>query len=413
MSKRAKTLIAGMSAATLTCAATFADDTTEVLNGQLNLDATINVVAQGETGQTAAVNMTGIGSANALTVDVVERHDIQSDQQFSGSVDVRAESTVTAVDGTALTTASAQGNSVSVINDNGMDADISQSAADGSTVSSAAQLNVAAYAMNSVTTAVATANAYDGVSYGSDNNLALRQDSGADVTADSYVLAPTGGLGNSANVIGAANGNSAQIQGYYMYPEQTVDVDQDNRGDVTGQARVEAGGGAVYTTAVASANGNSVWIQNENGYAHLEGTQDNEGAVTAESEVLVGDFDIDLVSVSSEGVGNSAIISNIGADAFMGLDQTNTGAVTARANFEGDAGGSAMLSATAFGNAATTYVCSECPVSAYGATNQTNSAAVSSIVTGRVTNGGVLTGTATAIGNSATYQTVNPYTSGN
>jgi hypothetical protein len=192
-----------------------------------------------------------------------------------------------------------------------------------------------------------------------------------------------------------------------------VDVDQDNRGDVTGQARVEAGGGAIYTTAVASANGNSVWIQNENGYAHLEGTQDNEGAVTAESEVLVGDFDIDLVSVSSEGVGNSAIISNIGADAFMGLDQTNNGAVTARANFEGDAGGSAMLSATAFGNAATTYVCSECPVSAYGATNQTNSAAVSSIVTGRVTNGGVLTGTATAIGNSATYQTVNPYTSGN
>ena len=92
----------------------------------------------------------------------------------------------------------------------------------------------------------------------------------------------------------------------------------------------------------------------------------------------------------------------------MGLTQTNNGAVTARANLDGDAGGSALVSATAFGNAATTYVCSECPVTAWGNTNQTNNAAISSIVTGRMNTGGVLSGAATAIGNSATYQTVNP-----
>ncbi len=401
-----------MIAATTTCAATFADDTTEILNGQLNLDAAITVTAQGETGQAASANMTGIGSANALTVDVVAPHDVTSDQTFSGSVDVQASTTATAVDGPAITTAAALGNSVSIINDNGMDADITQTAQDGSSVSATAQLNIASYAMNSVTTATASANAYDAVSYGEHNNHALRQDSGADVTADAYVLAPTGGLGNTASLIGGANGNSAQIQGYYLAPDQVADIDQDNRGDVSASANVEAGGGAIYTTAVSSANGNSVWMQNEWGYAHIQGEQDNEGDVTAETHAEIGDFDIDLVSLSSEGVGNSAIISNIGTDAYMGVDQTNNGVVTATTTFDGGAGGAALASATAFGNAATTYVCSECAATAWGSTNQTNNSSVNANVTGQMTTGSVLTGTATAIGNSATYQSITPY-SGN
>ncbi|WP_417480260.1 holdfast anchor protein HfaD [Maricaulis maris] len=409
MSKRAAMLIAGMSAATITCAPIFADDTTEILNGQVNLDAAITVVTEGETDQANSVSQSAIGAANALTVDVVERHDIQSDQTFSGSVDARAETRATIIDGAAITTASAMGNSASVINDNGMDAQINQTALDGSTVSATARLEVGSYAISSITSATASANAFQGTSYGSDTNLALRQDSGADVSADGYVLAPDGGLGYAATVLGAANGNSAQLEGYYNSPSQVVDVDQDNRGAVTARARTDAGGTARTQTVVSSANGNSVWMQNENGYAHIQGEQDNEGAVTAESEILVGNFDADVLSVSAEGVGNSAIISNIGADAFMGLDQTNNGAVIARANLGGDAGGSALVSATAFGNAATTYVCSECPVTAWGNTNQTNNAAVSSFVTGSMNTGGVLSGAATAIGNSATYQTVNPH----
>lgn len=93
----------------------------------------------------------------------------------------------------------------------------------------------------------------------------------------------------------------------------------------------------------------------------------------------------------------------------MGLEQTNTGAVTTLAGFDGGAGGTALLSATAFGNAATTYVCSECAATAQGELTQTNSAGITSTVTGRMTTGGMLSGTATAIGNSATFQTVNPY----
>lgn len=401
-----------MSAATITCAATFADDTTEILNGQINLDAAINVVAEGETDEAGAATMAAIGSANALTVDVIERHDIASEQTFSGDVDARAATRAGIVHGTAVTTASAMGNAASVINDNGMDAEIDQTAQDGSTVSATAELEIGSYAISSVTSATASANAYDAVSYGGENHHALRQDSGADVSADSYVLAPAGGLGYAATVLGAANGNSAQIQGYYMGPDQVADIDQDNRGNISARARAESGGGAVSETVTASANGNSVWMQNENGYAHIQGTQDNSGTVTADAYAQAGDFDIDLVAVSSEGVGNSAIISNLGADAFMGLDQTNSGNVTTLAGFDGNQGGAAFASATAFGNAATTYVCSECAATAYGNNNQTNSGAITSNVTGRMTTGSTLSGTATAIGNSATYQSVSPY-SGN
>ena len=370
------------------------------------------MVATGETDRADAANLNSIGVANALTVDVVTRHDIQSDQTFSGSVETGASTDVRAIDGTAITTSTAMGNSVSVINDAGMDADIAQSAADGSRVSSSAQLSVSSYAMNSVTSATASANAYQSTSYGGDNDHRLRQDSGADVTADGYVLAPTGGLGNSATILGAANGNSARIEGYYMGPDQVVDTDQDNRGDVTARAGADAGGGAVSTQIVSSANGNSVWMQNEYGYARIQGEQNNSGTVTAESSAEIGNFDIDMVSLSSEGVGNSAIISNIGSNAYMGVDQTNTGAVSTTTSLAGGEGGAALLSATSFGNAATTYICAECPVEGWGNTSQVNAATISSAVTGSMTTGNVLTGSATAIGNSATYQSITPH-SGN
>ncbi len=389
----------------------FADDTTEVLNGQLNLDAAISVVANGDTPEAHTATMTAIGMANAVTGDFATAHDVDSDQTFSGSVATSATTTAGIIHGTAITTSSAIGNSASLINDETMDATATQTALDGSSVSSTARLNVSNYAMSSVTTATASANAYGSVSYGGDNTLDLRQDSGADVSADSYVLANGGGLGWSASTVAAANGNSASIEGYYMYPSHIVDLDQDNRGNVGASASLEAGGGAEETQIIASANGNSAWMQNENGYAHMQGSQDNAGQVDAEASADIGNFDIDVVTLSAEGVGNSAVISNIGADAFMGLDQTNDGAVNATTTFTGGAGGVALASATAFGNAATTYVCSECPVTAYGNMNQTNNAAISSVVTGQMTSGSVMSGTATAIGNSATFQSINPYSS--
>lgn len=408
MSKRVKLLITAMSAATCMSATTFADDTTEILNGQINLGAAINAVAETDVEQATATTMTAIGMANAATFDLIAPHDIETSQTFSGNVASVATTMADRIDGMATTTAVGLGNSTSALVDGGMTVNSSQEALDGSSVSAQANLDVSSYVMHSVTTANAAANAFESIAYGGEANLDLRQDSGASVTADAFVLAPDGGLGDSAVAVGAANGNSVSVEGY-MGPSQIVTVDQVNRGDVSGRAIMSAGGGSVGQQAVASANGNSVRVQNENGYAHLQGDQVNDGTVTAEAQILVGNFDVDTLSASAEGVGNSAVLSNIGADAFMGLTQTNNGTVNVSASLNGDMGGQGALYASAYGNAATSYICSECPVTSYGDMNQTNNAAVSSNVTGQMTTGSTISGTATAIGNSSTYQTINPY----
>lgn len=397
-----------MSAATLTSTATFADDTTEILNGQINLDAAINVVAQVEADQADASVMSAIGMANAATFDLITPHDIENSQTFSGNVASRASTTADIIDGMAVTTAIGLGNSASVMVDDGMDVNSAQTALDGASVSAEAELAISSYAMHSLTTASAAANAYESIAYGGETNLNLRQDSGASVTADAFILAPTGGIGDSAIVLGTANGNSVSVEGY-MGPSQIVTVDQDNRGRVSGRAFIEAGGGSVSTQAVAAANGNAVRIQNEDGYAHLQGEQTNSGQVASEARMVVGLYDVDTLSISSEGVGNSAILSNIGADAFMGLDQTNTGTVNSTASLQGQTGGNAALFSTAYGNAATSYICSDCPVTSYGDMNQLNSATINSTVNGQLGSGNAISGTATAIGNAATYQTVDPY----
>ncbi len=389
-------------------AATFADDTTEILNGQINLDAAINAVVLNETDQADIATATSVGMANAATFDLITPHDIETSQTFSGNVASRATTRARAIDGMATTTALGFGNSASLLVDDGMDVVSSQSALDGASVSAEARLEVDDYVMHSVTTASAAANAYESIAYDGEANLDLRQDSGATVTADAYALAPNGGLGDSAIAVGAANGNSISVEGY-MGPSQIVTVDQANRGDVTGRTIMEAGGGAVGQQAIASANGNSVRIQNEDGYAHLQGDQTNSGGVTADASIIVGNFDIDTLAISSEGVGNSAVLSNIGADAYMGLDQVNNGTVQSNASLTGDLGGNAALYATAYGNAATSYICSECPVTSYGNMNQTNNASVSSTSYGQMNSGVAISGTATAVGNSATFQSVNPY----
>lgn len=397
-----------MTAAMTTSAPIFADDTTEIVNGQINLGAAIRVVVQVEGDATPSATASSAGTGNALTVDVIEPHDVESRQEFSGSVEAEAVSRARAVDGAAITTASAIGNGATLLADDDLSLDSEQVAADGSSVSATAGLEIDDYAVTSVTAASASANAVDSITYGGDTELDLRQDSGADVTADAYIAARTGGIGEAATLASTASGNTASAQGYYQGPSQVVSVDQDNRGDILARARIEAGGGGVITTAVAQANGNTAQIQNEDAYAHLQGEQDNVGEVRAVANAEIGNFDVDVVTLSSEGVGNSALISNFGSDIFMGPDQTNNGGVSAVTRIRGDQGGVGIGNATAFGNAATGYICSECPVTATGDMNQVNSAAISARTTVSTNSSTALIGSAFAVGNSATFESVRP-----
>ena len=74
---------------------------------------------------------------------------------------------------------------------------------------------------------------------------------------------------------------------------------------------------------------------------------DLDGEVEADTNVVIEDFDIDSIIVASEAIGNSALLSNQGADTWMGMTQDNRGNVRSTTTFEGGVGGEVTGSASA------------------------------------------------------------------
>ena len=165
--------------------------------------------------------------------------------------------------------------------------------------------------------------------------------------------------------------------------------------------------------ASASAAGNSTEVDNEWGFATLgrdssEVFQYNGAAVDADSAVTLTNWTGPSGS-TSYGVGNSALISNIGSDTGLYAVQNNQGQVSATASFNGGVspdGSVGYASATAIGNAATAALCRTCgpDTTLYGSTQQRNDGNI--VASGTVNSGlgGYASGAANAIGNSSTYQ---------
>ncbi|MEO0466086.1 MAG: holdfast anchor protein HfaD, partial [Pseudomonadota bacterium] len=169
--------------------------------------------------------------------------------------------------------------------------------------------------------------------------------------------------------------------------------------------------GAIVTT---TASGNSYVLHNEWGYTSLgrEGSelyQGNESEIDARSWVTLDNWN-GHAAVSSYGVGNSAVVGNIGSDTALHTIQSNFGAVGSQASFDGASatGGVAQLTSTSIGNAASATLCTACnDASLSGTVSQFNSGNIYATGIMNAPNAGVVIGTATAIGNSATFQTGN------
>ncbi|MGB3625486.1 MAG: holdfast anchor protein HfaD [Henriciella sp.] len=166
-------------------------------------------------------------------------------------------------------------------------------------------------------------------------------------------------------------------------------------------------------TAATTGFGNSATVQNEWGYATLglEGaptTQVNGADVDAQTYVTLDHWS-GSATASASGVGNSALISNIGSDTVIYADQTNNGTVGAQASLTGESwtGETGVVTSSAIGNAATATVCNYCSDGAVGGQiNQTNSGSVYATGSAQTAYGGAIYGSATAVGNSATLQSV-------
>jgi hypothetical protein len=167
----------------------------------------------------------------------------------------------------------------------------------------------------------------------------------------------------------------------------------------------DAGNFAVAATATAN-NANVV----SDSYSALAGvTQDNEGAVSATANGVVGSWGGNATS-TAYGVGNSTLVSNAGSYTNTSNAQTNTGAITVSASLTssigGGAGSEAVVNATGVGNAVSAYGCASCNATFVAHNTQVNKGSVHSTATTNTYGVNSVTGVSSAIGNTATYQVV-------
>ncbi|MCC5994746.1 MAG: holdfast anchor protein HfaD [Oceanicaulis sp.] len=411
MSRLARVLIAGTSAATLISAASFAEPTNKVTLEQTNSDAN-TASDEVNVGVGESVNSTALVQANAATGFVTDWTSVTGAQTFTGSADAVSRVQADDIWSWIISGASAQGNGVTIQSSDHLDMDLEQSAGAGTRVSALSDLRVSDYTAHVIQTATASANAVEvSAAYGN-QDINLTQSADGETYAGARLDAENARIEDVAAAVQAA-GNSLQVSGYEANP--IAHIDQSQTGTVTAETEITARDVRWGLTAATEAAGNTAVITNDWGYAHLQGAQTNTGDVTARTVVNLGEFSNGVAAISAHGVGNNALVSNIGADAYSGIGQVNTGAVTGEAIFTGGhnggsgVGGGLVVSASAIGNAQSGYICADCPVGLTANINQTNSGPVTART--QINSPGYtpfISSSATAVGNAATFSTRTP-----
>ena len=402
MSRLARALIAGTSAATLISAASFAEPTDSVEIDQSNAgdtQASEDVTAE----QTETIVTNAFAQANSATGLITNWTGVTGSQTLSGSAGAASVIEVENAWSYVTTGAQAQGNAVSVSGEGDADVAMTQSAGESARVSALSDLRISAYAGHTVQTAAATTNAADVSGY-SAREVTLDQAADGDTTASTRLDASQAEIETVAQGVQAAGNSLTMAGGGYA----RGDIAQSQTGTVTAEADADVALADYGAVSASQAAGNTVTLTNDYGYGEVRGTQSNAGPVRATTSLRLGGYTNGVAAGSANAVGNSALTSVIGADGYSGIAQTNSGPVTAQVNFTGGAGGGlgTALTATAMGNAQSAYVCAECPVSIGGQFSQTNTGAVGGSVTASHSGFvGAITSNATAIGNTATFST--------
>lgn len=370
------------------------------LNGQLNWSdviADMTVVTQERTRSAAA---TATATGNAASGDTTGGLDARSRQEMSGSA--RAGARLEGGDvryGSA--TAQAHANTLEAHTAHG---DFNLSAAQfakGGDVEARARAKIGnAYTLEAASAAVLNS-ATTSVHHG-DQTVRLFQQATQSATAvtdvDACCTDETNAAAASAINAWSARSSTSTVMANYEQEswagasQATTDIYQDRAWDVT---------------AATSAVSNSASVANKWGYAQIHGRQTSHTDVRADTRVTLPDF-AGSIDMSSHGVGNATLATNVGSDMMLDVTQMNTGGVEASAQMTGASRdyGDVTLSATAIGNEVYGQVCSQCGDAALtGAASQNNGGHI--VATGRVTAGGAgyIVGSATAIGNAATFFT--------
>jgi len=230
-------------------------------------------------------------------------------------------------------------------------------------------------------------------------------------TNQTDVVADGGGtygyVAGAATFAGAATGTNVTSSGSQGSAERYI-INQTNAAAMTQASQFTAHGNAYLSTTSATATGDNIHLYNEGGLLDVTSDQHNQAYVRAQTGASAYQFG--SAASIAYGVGNSFLAGNLGSETVIDAVQLNDGGgVEVVADFTGAEGYDASANATAIGNAATGYVCSDCDGRLVATSQQVNNADVGASTS--VTVSGYArsaTGVATAVGNTATYYVSRP-----
>ncbi|MCU0881800.1 MAG: holdfast anchor protein HfaD [Hyphomonadaceae bacterium] len=395
-------LLAGTAAIALAPAALAQHAPSVVLNGQVNFNdvQALNVVNVHEAAG-AAVSSVGLGNTMSSRSDN-NSVSIDSDQALYGNVVAHSTLNAGTVRDASVVTAVAQGNAAQGSVCCGASTGQFVQSSEGHDITAVSEIHVGSGGQVLAAQSAAVANNAANHARNGYVDMYANQYNSSRVTSISLIEACCNNTSATASAQSVANAWTLTGEGSTQYGQ----AQQINDGDVGAHAAIRMNV-ATNPTAATSAAGNTASLDNTFGYAQLDGYQENNGNITASSEISLNDF-FGQATVGANAMGNSALLSNIGSDATMSMYQNNFGDVTANAVFNGatSRGGVGVSTATAIGNAQTVASCAGCgdgSVKIEGYATQYNYGNVTATST---VNAGVMGGivsSATAVGNSATF----------
>ena len=189
---------------------------------------------------------------------------------------------------------------------------------------------------------------------------------------------------------------------------QTITATQSMTGPRTQAAEFVYLGNAQTPLAAATASDNNISLNNQSGALNVVDSQTNTSYTRAQA--VLSSYEFGSAQATAYGVGNSVLAANVGP--YMSLDNTQTnsgGGIEVIASFAGNNGYDGASSATAMGNAATGFACSDCGGVISVNNTQVNSAGVSATSTIDIAaSNRTVNANATAVGNTATFYVSKP-----
>ena len=203
--------------------------------------------------------------------------------------------------------------------------------------------------------------------------------------------------GVSNNLTGAGSGNASQ----------TLTATQVMNGPLTQATQsINLGNGQTISSS-ATTTANNIFVSNQNGDVSVTDNQSNSGFTFAQS-VATG-FEFGSGQATSDAIGDSVLVGNAGPSVTLDNTQSNTGGTVSNASFSGTSGFDASTTATAMGNAATGFSCSDCGGVATIHNSQTNGGGVQATSTIDIAaSNRSVNASATAVGNNATFYVSKP-----